>query len=131
MKPFELFAINCHKRIQLKDMLNRRLKPNCIYHSQFHKVIVGGGGNIFGNTEEVFKGVEWYDINQDKWIQLTQVGLMTIANMGCYDIKISKINPNICYFTLTDNQSVNVLRMDVRDNNMHKMLPIVYQHEWI
>lgn len=157
-KEFELFALNCHKVIQLKSMLNRRLKPCSIYHNKFHKVIVGGGGNIFGGgQEEIVKGIEIYDINKDYWFQQTMVGLMTIGNVGMYDMKISKINPNIIYITLAnspqmvdhdhtlfitnngtttdkggDNQqeNVHVLRMDLREDNMHKMLPVVWQHEW-
>ena len=159
-KEFELFALNCHKVIQLKSMLNRRLKPVTIYHPKFHKIIVGGGGNIFGGgMEEMVKGIEVYDINKDKWYQETVIGLMTVGNVGMYEMKISDINPNIIYMTLSndgrslksnrynnyhkngynhhqnnnypkyEDNGVHVLRMDLRENNMHKMFPVVWQYE--
>lgn len=109
----ELYALNCHESIRISapnqspSIYN---KANCVYHNKYHRI-------IYGNNS----GIQWYDINKDKWMLIMDKYQSQTLKM-C-NIWISNINKNLLFITCNDkesNQYIEVQRIDLRSRSLPK-----------
>eukprot|EP01084_Bolivina_argentea_P166426 288914_1 len=108
---FELHSIYCDTSIWLKNMNYARYAPLSLYHKQFYKVICGGDNE--GKT-----GIEWYDINNNKWNMITYVLPGELSNAW-----ISSFNPFVLFLVIEKSTDIpDIRRLDLRENNLQNGL---------
>eukprot|EP01084_Bolivina_argentea_P159892 278490_1 len=84
LETAELYALNCKKSIALKNMNKKKSASSSIYHNLYHKIIVAG--------EKDHHGMEWFDINKDKWVTIMNTLPINLNNMF-----ISNEDPNLVF----------------------------------
>ena len=108
-----MYALNCDKSMWLKNMIQPRLNPYCLYHDRFYQLIVAGDSQL--------NGMEMYDINKDKWRMIIDI---LDFDKKLQNMWISKINPNIIFQAMLQTKSfenipypmdyVEIKRIDLR-----------------
>ena len=100
---------SCHAPARLYACLYASKFSNsdsrCIYHSMFHKIITVG-----------IDSAEWYDINQDKSMIITQYkdNKYELGNLW-----YSSFDPNILYTTNVESLDVYKMGLDLRNGEVY------------